>query len=192
MNAMFTQTRFHTNSRHLTNQLSAHLLPILGCALAAALLVYPADDVRAQTSEHADIEAAVDRASDVATDVLGRANATWRLGIGAQTADLLSGPRSRDQQVAMRNLSRVATIGEFGTDFSAAVAPLVEIAIDGATETRRLSALQALHAIGTEHSSTPVYRRAMVRLYDAAQEMDSDRVRRAAADVLKGYFGDDA
>jgi hypothetical protein len=50
-------------------------------------------------------------------------------------------------------------------------------------------AIQALRKIGTDHASTSVYREALHRLYRIAQDDASERVRRAAAEVLHAFFG---
>lgn len=111
----------------------------------------------------------------------------WRAHFGAQAAWVLRNESPSAADELIHGLIVVATTDQNEIDLSHAVFPLLQVVETSSNEARRLMALQALNTIGTEHASSRLYHRAMERLYDTAQEERSERVRRAAADVLNTY-----
>lgn len=188
---MFVRSNSSVHIRPL-NHLIPSILPLLAGVLLAGVAFHAVGEARAQTQVDSSVSEALEEATSFApTSALGITATTWRTHFGEQTAQVLGTERPTIQHRAIRNLFRAAVTGERGIDLSAAVTPLLQIAKSGATEERRLMAIQALGAIGTEHSADPVYQRAMKKLYQAAQEEPPGRVRRAAAAVLKDFYGGD-
>lgn len=187
---MFTQTSDNAPIRYFTARLVAPILPLLVCALMG-LVLGSTETAQAQTDVEPTMpKVVVEEAPSAPTKALGIENAVWRAHFGEQAAELLGQHGQKVKETAMRNLITVATTGEAGIDLSAALPPLLQIAKRGATEERRLMALQAIQAIGTEHSPESLYRRAMEQIYRAKQEESSEDVRRAATDVLLDFYGD--
>lgn len=116
-------------------------------------------------------------------------SSTWQTNFDEQAAKLLRGEYVDSiRDAALHNVIVVATQSPNDIDLSSTVGALLQIVENDADETRRLTAIQALHVIGTEHAKDHIYRRAMERLHQIVEEESSERVRGAAAIALATVY----
>lgn len=191
MNAMFTQAHFNAHIRSISNPLTTLFLPLLACALFAGLAFSPSQTAHAQAEEPAEAEAALEAAASAPANALRITAAPWRAHFGEQAAKVLREYGPKAKQAVMRDLIAAAKTGQRGIDLSAAVAPLLQVAQNGSSEGHRIMALQALEAIGPEHSSELLYEQAVKQLRSDLSEEPSDRVRRVTRTVINGFYAED-
>ena len=106
----------------------------------------------------------------------------WTEHFGEQLRVLLEAPGAERQTNAMHLILRYARQPGTGINFRPAVRPLFEIYESDAQEGRRLLALSALEAIGSES--------VLKRLASRVQEESSERVRRHTVRVLTVHLQD--
>lgn len=187
---MFTQASANVHIRYFINRLFAPILPLLVCALAG-LVLGPAGTAQAQNDIQPNMpKVIVEGAPTPATNLIGVTTAPWRAHFGEHAADVLRTADPQAKQEVMRDLITVTT-NSSSIDLSAALPQLLEVVEHSPSEDSRLMAVQALAVIGTDHSREPRYGKTMEELYRIAQEESSEKVRRAAADVLLNHYGDE-
>lgn len=186
---MFTQaTHSDTPIRVLLHRLTDAWLPFLAGGLALLLAFGWADQARAQAGEPAESEAIAEAAANASANALGLVSIAWRAHFGEQAARTLREGSPAAKEEMLRDLIVVANLDENGIDLSAALPPLMEIVEQDPSERRRLMALHALGAIGTDHASEFAYRGAIERLSRTMEEEPPGRIRRVAARVVDGFY----
>ena len=191
---MHTQPRTSTDSHQpLISNLTHNLLWILtaGLMLLALGLASPA---QAQSTvppfAQADSSAPYVEEDAPRSRPLTVRSATWRSHFDEQAAQVLRETDATSARTTvLRDVIIIAAHASDAIDLTSTVHALVDVCEHNTDEQRRLMAIQALHEIGTDQASTPVYREALQRLHRIAQTDPSERVRRAAAEVLHAFFG---
>lgn len=115
----------------------------------------------------------------------GAASPRWRANFDLQMAHVIR------QEPSLRNAALRVVI-EQASAREALRLPQTTVALlsvidEGTSQGEQLMAVQALSAIGPEHIGEKRYEQAMTRLYALAEEASSERVRGAAADVIRRY-----
>lgn len=185
---MFTRSSFNAHIRPFTSRLITPLLPLLAGVLLTGLALGPAEVARAQADKPAEAEAALEAAASAPTNALGLISPVWRTHFGEQAARTLREGSPAAKEKILRDLIVVANLDQNGIDLSAAVPLLMDVFEESSSEKRRLMALHALGAIGTDHASEFVYRGAIERLSRKMGEEPPGRVRRVAATIVDRFY----
>ncbi len=181
---------FESSIRLLIQRMGAGLIVFLALGLTLGL-TGPAQAQSAETTRvaHADVASTAPPPATDGPSARGFSvtSATWRAHFDRQAARVLREHSPRTANKMMQNVIVVATEGSESIDLTMVLPELLRIIEEDACEARRLMALQALDAVGTEHARDLFYQRAMQRLYRIAQEEVSAHVRGVSATVIKDF-----
>lgn len=193
LNLIFNTMNIQTtapNSRTNPQSFSRSLWPIILLGLMMPPILGFVPPVQAQTATvslvQADTTPPANGSSETPGVGLDGSSDTWESNFGRQAARMLREEHSASTRNSMlHNVITVAGQGPNDIDLSATVGALLQICESDPNARRRLMAIQALHAIGTDHARSRLYHHALDRLYRIMQDEPSKYVRQVAASALE-------